>query len=191
MAEEHTVLALLVDKGPACAAELEHWLFETVGFLGSTKHMVDRSLVKLCADGFIEGTGEVRGPTWGPLPRRAVYGPTAEGEAEVTRWRADPSIEGYMEAILRDLDWLQNIQGPDDLPLVIATARQRAAQARRDLADHSPVPDDRLLDLERPLHEVMRDLYFNGEIGRLNAEIASMTRIEQMARDMLAGVDPR
>jgi DNA-binding PadR family transcriptional regulator len=189
VAEKHTVLALMVGGGPACSAELTTWLFEQVGIVGPTSAMVDRSLIELCADGFVEGTGELRDPRFGSRRDRVVYAVTPEGYEEFERWRDSPIDVSQLRAG-DPLSWFpRSYSGCEQITALIAEAGRRERRCRERLAGYTPVPDERVDDLGRPIHDVLRDLVFNHELELLENEAETLARLQDLLRRQLDQLD--
>lgn len=189
VADKHSVLAMVVAGGPACSVELQARLFERVGMVGSTREVVERSLIELCLDGFVEATGELRDLPFGSRAERAVFAVTTAGHEELERWRESPI--DFSQLLADDpLAWFpRSYAGREQITALIDEAARREHRCRTCLAGYVAVPDERIDDVSRPIHDVLRDLSFNRELEVLEKEADTLARLQELLRAELAELD--
>lgn len=169
-------------RGSACSSDLQRWLFELVGLIGPTKQQVERSLIELCAEGYVEGTGELRDAATGATRERVMYAITATGRAELDRWRSAPLPQSYFKySFSQQYSWFpEDPPTPQTLTAAIAEAERRADRCRATLTGHERIPDERIDDTSRPLQEILRDLNYNHEIAMLEGELRTLTELRAL-----------
>lgn len=189
VADRHTVLAMVVAGGPACSVELQARLFERIGAVGPTSEVVEESLVKLCLEGFVEATGELRDFPFGSESERAVFAVTIAGREELERWRESPI--DFSQLLADDpFAWMpRSYSGRAQVAALLAEARFREQRCRESLAGYVPVSDELIDDDSRPIHDVLRDLWFNRELDLLENEADTLARLQELLRAELDELD--
>lgn len=155
MALEHAILVSLAERS-ASGYDLAHRFDRSIGFFWKATHQqIYRVLSRMEQAGWVSATTVSQTGK----PAKKVYELTGEGQAELTRWTAEPTPIEQVRS-----DFAVKVRGMafgDTAQVIADIARQRHAHVQRlayydaDAAEHYPDPDA-LSATELPAYLVLR-----------------------------------
>jgi DNA-binding PadR family transcriptional regulator len=176
VSNKHVALGLLIER-PGYGYDLEVRFNERVRFLSLSRKLSYRLIDQLREEGWIEPVGPKQaGKTERGAPR-LIYGATASGREEFSRWIAEPCEIGivreevHVKVVLsQSPDWPRVIELTEKL-------ERTCLAAMREMQDASGLTSDQLADPEIPWDTVAAVLVDDAEIARLQGMIDWLQRV--------------
>ncbi len=176
VSNKHVVLGLLIER-PGYGYDLQLRFHERFRFLSLSDKVTYKVLDLLVQEGWIEpvGTKQV-GKTERGAPR-VIYGATASGREEFSRWIAEPCEIGVVR---EEVHVKVVLSQPPDWPRVIELTERlerTCLAAMRDMQDASTLTVDQLTDPEIPWDTVASVLVDDAEVTRLQGMVDWLQRV--------------